>query len=314
MKTCSKCKIEKDLIEFGKCIGGKGDLRPNCKLCKSSQDKFYRIKNENKLKETRNKITIVNKLKKEYCSIQNENKLKEKYIGIEFGSYKITEYLGKLKLGISKYERHYFKKMCMFCGLESNTNTPSMINRQIIKKQKCNSCNESINIYKKEKKCSCCSIWYPATTEFFVASKNRPFGIHYYCKFCSIKKSKIWRNIKENREKEYKQKKQRLQTDSLFKLTCNIRSLIKISIKNKGYSKKSKTNKILGCDFEIFKAHLEKQFVKGMNWSNYGKWHLDHIYPVSLAKDEQHLIKLNHYTNFQPLWAIDNIKKSNKII
>ena len=31
------------------------------------------------------------------------------------------------------------------------------------------------------------------------------------------------------------------------------------------------------------------------------------------AKNEKHLIELNHYTNFQPLWAIDNLKKSNKI-
>ena len=51
-----------------------------------------------------------------------------------------------------------------------------------------------------------------------------------------------------------------------------------------------------------------------MNWENAGKWHLDHIYPVSLAKDEEELLKLNHYTNFQPLWAVDNIKKGNKII
>ena len=89
--------------------------------------------------------------------------------------------------------------------------------------------------------------------------------------------------------------------------------MIWVSIKNKGYSKKSKTNKILGCDFETFKAHLERQFTKGMNWSNQGKWHLDHIYPISLAKDENHFIELNHYTNFQPLWAFDNFSKGNKI-
>jgi hypothetical protein len=50
-----------------------------------------------------------------------------------------------------------------------------------------------------------------------------------------------------------------------------------------------------------------------MDWNNQGQWHLDHIYPVSLATNETHLIKLNHYTNFQPLWAIDNIKKGNKL-
>jgi hypothetical protein len=106
----------------------------------------------------------------------------------------------------------------------------------------------------------------------------------------------------------------KLKTDSLFKLTYYTRSLIRKTFKRNGYSKKSKAYEILGCTFDEFKLHLEKQFKEGMNWSNQGEWHLDHIYPVSLAKDEKELIRLNHYTNFQPLWAIDNIKKSNKII
>jgi hypothetical protein len=50
-----------------------------------------------------------------------------------------------------------------------------------------------------------------------------------------------------------------------------------------------------------------------MSWSNRELWHLDHIYPVSKALNEEHLIQLNHYTNFQPLWAEDNIRKGNKI-
>ena len=106
----------------------------------------------------------------------------------------------------------------------------------------------------------------------------------------------------------------KFKTDYLFKLTYSISNLIKKSFKRNGYSKNSKAYEILGCTFEEFKIHLERQFISGMNWENHGQWHLDHIYPVSLAKDEEELIKLNHYTNFQPLWAIDNIKKSNKII
>ena len=49
-----------------------------------------------------------------------------------------------------------------------------------------------------------------------------------------------------------------------------------------------------------------------MNWDNAGKWHLDHIIPISSAKNEEDIIKLNHYTNFQPLWAIDNLTKGNR--
>ena len=59
--------------------------------------------------------------------------------------------------------------------------------------------------------------------------------------------------------------------------------------------------------------HLEGLFMEGMSWENQGEWHLDHIIPVSIATSEEEIIKLNHYTNFQPLWAEDNIIKSNKL-
>ena len=129
-----------------------------------------------------------------------------------------------------------------------------------------------------------------------------------------VKRKKYQKQYKiDNRDRENENYKNRKLTNPLFKLSCNIRSLISYSIKNNGYSKKSKTCEILGCSFEEFKIHLENQFTEWMNWDNVGKWHIDHIYPVSRATDEQHLIKLNHYTNLQPLWAEDNIKKSNKI-
>jgi hypothetical protein len=94
----------------------------------------------------------------------------------------------------------------------------------------------------------------------------------------------------------------------------NIRSLVSKIIKDGGYSKTSKTFQILGCTAEEFMIHIENQFVEEMNWDNYGEWEYDHIYPVSLAESEEHLIQLNHYTNFQPLWREDNRKKSNKLI
>jgi len=54
-----------------------------------------------------------------------------------------------------------------------------------------------------------------------------------------------------------------------------------------------------------------------MNWDNQGKgngyWSLDHIYPLSKAKTVEELYKLCHYTNLQPLWDSENIKKRNKI-
>ena len=69
---------------------------------------------------------------------------------------------------------------------------------------------------------------------------------------------------------------------------------------------------MLGIDLAGFQAHMESKFQEGMNWDNYGQWHVDHIKPLSLSTTEQEVIELNHYTNLQPLWAVDNLKKSNK--
>lgn len=105
--------------------------------------------------------------------------------------------------------------------------------------------------------------------------------------------------------------KSRKKKDSLFKLTISIRSLISVYV-NKHYRKNKKTEDILGCSMEEFYNYIESKFQEGMSWNNYGEWHLDHIKPISLAKTEEEVYELNRYTNFQPLWAVDNIKKSNK--
>jgi hypothetical protein len=110
--------------------------------------------------------------------------------------------------------------------------------------------------------------------------------------------------------------------DPLFKLRINIRSLIRQSIINCGYSKKSKTHHILGCSFEEFKAHIESLWEPWMTWENYGLyngelnygWDYDHLTPVSSAVTEEEVIALNHYTNLQPLCSkVNRDIKKNKI-
>ena len=66
----------------------------------------------------------------------------------------------------------------------------------------------------------------------------------------------------------------------------------------------------------ILRNYLEKQFKEGMTWENYGQWHIDHIIPLSSFNllDEKEVKKAIHYSNLQPLWAIDNLKKGNRII
>ena len=100
----------------------------------------------------------------------------------------------------------------------------------------------------------------------------------------------------------------------LYALKHNIRSLISASIKGAGFSKKSKTAKILCCNFDEFKLHIERQFLPDMGWHNRGLWQIDHITPMASARTEDDAIALNRFTNLRPIWAADNREKSDKII
>jgi len=61
------------------------------------------------------------------------------------------------------------------------------------------------------------------------------------------------------------------------------------------------------------KCLIESKFTDNMTWENHGKWHIDHIVPISSAITMAELEKLFHYSNLQPLWAKDNLAKSDKI-
>jgi hypothetical protein len=107
----------------------------------------------------------------------------------------------------------------------------------------------------------------------------------------------------------------RKQIDPLYKLSKRIRDSINQSLKKKKTYKNNLTVDILGCTFEEFKQHLESQFESWMNWSNMGGkviteqnvyWDIDHIIPISSAKTEEEVIKLNHYTNLRPLCSYVN--------
>jgi len=122
-----------------------------------------------------------------------------------------------------------------------------------------------------------------------------------------IKKVKLYRN--NNKDKINAQRKKKKETDPLFKLKSSIRAMILKSLKRENYRKKSKTVEILGCTYKEFKEHLEGKFENWMNWENYGKyngtlnfgWDIDHIVPLCTAKEEGAILKLNHFTNLQPL-------------
>jgi hypothetical protein len=179
------------------------------------------------------------------------------------------------------------------------------------------------------KTCSKCKI--EKSLELFPKDKSKKDGFFIQCKSCykeyyEKNKEKVKESVRrykqENKEKvkEYNKKydkiyiSNKLKTNSFYKFKHNTRNLILMSFKRgvNQYKKNAKTESILGCTIEEFKIHIEKQFKDNMSWENQGKWHLDHIKPLALAKTEKQVIELNHYTNFQPLWAIDNLSKGSK--
>ncbi|NBW57861.1 hypothetical protein EBR43_08770, partial [bacterium] len=125
-------------------------------------------------------------------------------------------------------------------------------------------------------------------------------------KYCSKAcNSSAWRKRHPNYRKEM------LKTNINARLAANLRNRIRNCIKGK--IKVSSAIKDLGCSIEELKKHLQSKFSDGMNWHNYGKWHLDHVRPLS-SYDLTNIDEFKeacHFSNLQPLWEIDNKKKSS---
>ena len=122
---------------------------------------------------------------------------------------------------------------------------------------------------------------------------------------------KAWREANRGYQAEYQ--KNRISSDPIFAMKLRIQSLIGLSLSKNGFTKKSRTHEIIGCDYETFKEHIESRFLDGMSWENRDEWHIDHIIPLGAAQDEEAIITLNHYLNLRPLWAAENIAKKDKM-
>lgn len=129
-------------------------------------------------------------------------------------------------------------------------------------------------------------------------------------------REKILNQVKKyainNRYKINESYNKRRKTDELFKLSGNLRGRIYEIFKYHKFKRGYKSESILGISYIGAKEYIEKMFADGMSWSNYGEWHIDHIKPISCAKNKDELISLCHYTNLQPLWKEDNLRKQNK--
>ena len=175
-----------------------------------------------------------------------------------------------------------------------------------IKKEK-NDLSYSELMENRVKKCYMCNI--DKSFDDFYLSKKLKTGYRNECKECSIKYSV---NYLSNYRKN----------DPLKLLSDKIRSNILQSFKKAGFRKSNRTHEILGCSFEYFRTYIMSKFEPWMSFENHGKyngtynygWDLDHIIPISSAITEYDIIKLNHYSNFQPLCSkINRFEKKDKL-
>ena len=141
----------------------------------------------------------------------------------------------------------------------------------------------------------------------------------YYNEYKSRIRDKQKKYYEDNKTKILKKHKKyrsnKIKTDINYKLAANLRTRLYVSIR-KDY-KSGSAVKDLGCSIPELKTYLESKFQEGMSWDNWGRagWHIDHIIPLDFfdLQNREEFLKACNYTNLQPLWAKENIKKSSNI-
>ena len=208
-------------------------------------------------------------------------------------------------------------KVCKTCNIEKSFDL-----FPIGKKYKdgirpnCKTCH---NLYNKEK-------YYDSEKEKY--RNNREYRLNKVKEYIIINREEKILYLKKYREKEENKEKRRIEyrekiKDDFFRFNKLSRNLVSNSFKRKGIRKNSKTEFILGCSVKEFMIYIEGKFECWMTWENRGLyngefnygWDIDHIIPISSAKTEEDIIKLNHYTNLRPLCSKINrdIKRNNLI-
>lgn len=186
--------------------------------------------------------------------------------------------------------------------------------------------------------CPVCCLTLP--NEKFHKNKNRRDGVSWSCGECisKDKKSRYKYKIKPTAEETKARKvayknswylkhrerilrkvaarqKRILQADPGMRMILALRSRVRVAIKRQYGNKAAKSMNLTGCSIAFLRQYLEERFTDGMSWANYGrghgKWNIDHIIPVSsfnlTLEDQQR--KCFHYSNLQPLWFMDNMRK-----
>jgi hypothetical protein len=290
MKKCKKCDTEKSYDEFHKDKYAKDGHRGSCKIC----DKIYKDKNKDNIRDYLKKYSKTEK-RKAYMEKYRDEKS-------DILSEKRKSYYEREKDSILSKQKEYYEKNKDNINEKERDKYHKIENKELFNKIK----NDKSKEYRKE---------YYEKNKDVIINKQKLYYIENKESIYKYREDyKPIRNEKRRIEYMYK-----MNNDKLFYLKESIRSCIKQSFKRKGFKKISNTQNILGCSFLEFKLYLESKFEDWMTWENRGLyngelnygWDIDHIIPISSAITEEDIIRLNHYTNLQPLCAYINrvIKK-----
>lgn len=289
-KICSRCNIEKEILEFGNDKRNNDGYRSECKKCHNIDNSIYRRNNHKKVLESQKRC---------YYKDHEKSKQRAKIYYLENKENR-KEYIDKNRKLIYERQKKWKKENNQKVLEYSRKSYRKNIDH---KKEYISKNREEIN--KRNTK------WRKNNIEKVkkLGQKYRETHADYIKKYNNQNKEKIncQRRIIRNK---------RLMNDPLYKLTKNIRCRILVFLRQRGVTKRNKTFEIVGCTPQELRNHIESQFIEEMTWNNYGLygWHIDHKIPLDNGKTEDEIYKLCHYSNLQPMWANENLKKSNKII
>jgi hypothetical protein len=270
----------------------------NCIKCNElkSIENFYKSKLTKDGLYTYCKVCHKLERKKSYKN-NKEKEINQSKLWYQNNKEKIEKYRKKYYLIIKENNENNKKQRWFDKYLQNKIEIDEYFNQIEITKDNVEQYVRKYNIHKTNlRKREFTKVWF---------KKNEEYNKNYYIE----NKQKMSKQSSDNHKKRRKE-------NPIYKFKCNVRILISGSFKRgkNQFQKKAKTEQILGCTIEEFRSYIENKFIKGMTFENYGEWHLDHIIPLANANTEEKIIKLNHYTNFQPLWAKDNLSKGSKNI
>ena len=215
--------------------------------------------------------------------------------------------------------------------------------RRLYYRRKCKDCDEFL-----ERKRKCDRKYYEKNSEK-IKDHNRKYYKNNFEKASKSNKkwkennpekaresSKKWKTNNPEKVKEYNKKyrkknknplrkaeinlrrKERYKNEPLHRLKQILRARFAAFLKKNSYRKGGRSFEIFGATPEQIKSHIESQFKDDMTWGNQGEWHIDHIIPLDYYSKNFDLNDLEvqkkafNYKNLQPLWAFENLSKSNK--